>query len=91
MRRFKLTVWNYRTAEQSLMEISELQTVLVNNLQTQAEHIDQLTADSFSTSENVSSGNKQLKKATERPSTAKFTFYAAAGLCVFLIVWDLVI
>lgn len=81
----------YRTAEKSLVEISELQTQLVNNLAVQSEHIDQLVADSFLTTENVGGGNKQLKKAAERKSTAKYVFYASCGLSAFLIVWDLVI
>jgi len=73
------------------VEISELQTQLVNNLATQSAHIDQLVADSFFTAENVGGGNKELKKATERKSTAKYVFYASCGLSLFLIAWDLVI
>jgi syntaxin 18 len=80
-----------RTAERSLVEISELQTQLVNNLVVQSEHIDQLVADSFLTAENVGGGNRQLKKAAERKSTAKYVFYTSCGLSAFLIVWDLVI
>ncbi|KAG9231939.1 snare protein syntaxin-like protein 18/UFE1 [Amylocarpus encephaloides] len=80
-----------RTAEKSLVEISELQTQLVNNLSVQSEHIDQLVQDSDLTTENVGSGNQQLKKATERKSTAKYVFYASCGLSLFLVVWDLVI
>lgn len=80
-----------RTAEKSLIEISELQTLLVNNLAMQSEHIDQLVEDSFHTAENIGGGNKQLKKATEKSSPARYTFFAAGGLCLFLIVWDLVI
>jgi syntaxin 18 len=81
----------YRTAEKSLVEISELQTMLVNNLATQSAHIDQLVADSFRTTENVGGGNEQLKKATRRGSPARYTFFAATGLCLFLIGWDLLI
>lgn len=81
----------YRTAEKSLVEISELQTLLVNNLTTQSAHIDQLVADSFKTTENVGGGNQQLKKAAKRPSPARYTFFAASGLCAFLIIWDLLI
>jgi hypothetical protein len=80
-----------RTAEKSLVEISELQTQLVSNLATQSAHIDQLVADSFFTAENVGGGNKELKKATERKSTAKYVFYASCGLSLLLVVWDLVI
>ena len=73
------------------MEISELQTLLVNNLATQSAHIDQLVADSFNTAENVGGGNQQLKKAASRASPARYTFFAASGLCAFLIIWDLLI
>lgn len=80
-----------RTAQRSLAEISSLQSQLIEHLATQTEHIDQLVADSSLTTENVEGGNKQLKKATQRPSAARFTFYAASGLCAFLVLWDLII
>lgn len=80
-----------RTAEKSLIEISELQTLLVGNLATQSAHIEQLVTESENTTENVGSGNKQLKDATKRPSAARYTFFASAGLCAFLIIWDLII
>jgi syntaxin 18 len=80
-----------RTAEKSLVEISELQTQLVNNLATQSAHIHQLVADSFLTAENVGGGNKELKKASERRSTAKYVFYASCGLSAFLVMYDLII
>jgi syntaxin 18 len=86
---FMLTM--HRKAEKSLVEISELQTQLVNNLATQSAHIDQLVADSSYTAENVGGGNKELKKATERKSTAKYVFYASCGLSLFLVAWDLII
>ena len=73
-----------------MLEISELQSLLVNNLATQSAHIEQLVADSFSTTENVGGGNKELKKATQRPSPARYTFFAASGLCAALVIWDLV-
>ncbi|KAH7328288.1 syntaxin [Stachybotrys elegans] len=90
MKHYETTLDKVRTAEQSLVEIAELQSMLVNNLATQSAHIEQLVADSFSTTENVGGGNKQLKKATERPSAARYTFFAASGLCAFLVVWDLI-
>lgn len=82
---------NDRSAEKSLLEISELQTMLVNNLATQSAGIEQLVQDSLNTEENVGGGNKQLKEATQRASTAKYTFFAASGLCAFLVIWDLLI
>ncbi|ORY59745.1 snare-complex protein syntaxin-18 N-terminus-domain-containing protein [Pseudomassariella vexata] len=91
LKHYESTLDQVRTAEKSLIEISELQTQLVNNLATQSAHIEQLVADSFKTTENVEGGNKQLKQATKKTSTAKLTFYATCGVCSFLILWDLVI
>ncbi|KAL5445577.1 hypothetical protein PMIN06_008017 [Paraphaeosphaeria minitans] len=85
------TLDQVRTAEKSLLEISELQTTLAANLNIQAEHIDQLVADSQLTTENVGSGNKQLKKATERRSTAQMVFWSTSAFCTTLILWDLFI
>ncbi|TFB03508.1 Syntaxin UFE1 [Trichoderma ghanense] len=91
MEHYESTLDKVRTAEKSLLEISELQTLLVNNLTAQSENIELLVADSASMADNVGGGNKQLKKATQRPSTARYTFFAASGLCAFLILWDLII
>lgn len=63
----------------------------MTNLATQSAHIDQLVADSNLTAENVGGGNKELKKASERKSTAKWVFYASCGVSLFLITWDLII
>ncbi|KAK7955910.1 uncharacterized protein PG986_005132 [Apiospora aurea] len=91
LKHYESTLDQVRTAEKSLIEISELQTQLVNNLATQSAHIEQLVTDSFNTAENVGRGNTQLKKATQRPSMAKYMFYTTCGLCSFLVVWDLII
>ncbi|KAL2761102.1 hypothetical protein ACRALDRAFT_1073337 [Sodiomyces alcalophilus JCM 7366] len=88
---FNSTLDKVRTAEKSLLEIAELQTLLVGNLATQSAHIEQLVTDSENTAENVSSGNKQLQEATRRPSAARYTFFASAGMCAFLILWDLIV
>ncbi|KAK5118502.1 hypothetical protein LTR62_003017 [Meristemomyces frigidus] len=77
-------------AEKSILEISELQTTLVTNLETQSEFIGQLVEDSYSTTENLGKGNKELKRASERRSTAQGIFYATCGFCAFLVAWDLV-
>ncbi|KAF2774570.1 snare-complex protein syntaxin-18 [Teratosphaeria nubilosa] len=77
-------------AEKSIREISELQSTLVSNIQLQSEHIDQLVQDSFLTTENLGRGNRELKKASERRSTAQTFFWATVGLSGFLVVWDLV-
>ena len=82
---------NSRATEKSLVEISERQTTLANNLSVQAAHIDQLVQDSFSTTENVGSGNKELKRATERRSTAQAGFWGTCVFCTTLVLWDLFI
>lgn len=74
-----------------MIEISELQTQLLNSVASQAEQIEILAEQSYQTTENVGGGNKELKRATERKSTAKYVFYASCGLSAFLILWDLVI
>ncbi|TLD24013.1 hypothetical protein PspLS_06798 [Pyricularia sp. CBS 133598] len=91
MKYYESTLEKVMSAEKSLLEISELQTMLVNNLATQSAGIEQLVQDSMNTEENVGGGNKQLKEATQRASTAKYTFFAASGLCAFLVIWDLLI
>lgn len=78
------------TVERSVMEISDMQTQINANLSVQQESIGQLVTDSFNTIENVGGGNKELKRATERKSTARMVFWATCGLCGFLVVWDLV-
>ncbi|OHF02262.1 SNARE-complex protein Syntaxin-18 [Colletotrichum orchidophilum] len=91
LQHYNSTLDKVRTAEKSLLEIAELQTLLVSNLATQSAHIEQLVADSDNITADVGGGNKQLKKATQRPSAARYTFFASAGLCTFLILWDLII
>ncbi|KAI8283440.1 Syntaxin ufe1 [Colletotrichum sp. SAR11_57] len=91
LQHYNSTLDKVRTAEKSLIEIAELQTLLVGNLATQSAHIEQLVSDSENITADVGGGNKQLKKATQRPSAARYTFFASAGLCAFLILWDLVI
>jgi syntaxin 18 len=81
----------HRTAEKSLIEISELQTQLIDTLTTQSAGIEQLVADSDLTAGNVQGGNKQLSAATKKASPAKYTFFATCGLCAFLVLWDLII
>ncbi|KAI0021604.1 snare-complex protein syntaxin-18 N-terminus-domain-containing protein [Xylariomycetidae sp. FL0641] len=90
LKHYESTLDQVRTAEKSLIEISELQTQLIDTLTTQSAGIEQLVTDAENTTENVGGGNKQLKKATERASTARFTFLATCGLCTFLVVWDLI-
>ena len=79
-----------RTAEKSILEISELHSTLHANLQQQSENIEQLVQDSYLTTENLGKGNKELKRASERRSTAQAVFWSTVGFCGFLIAWDLV-
>jgi syntaxin 18 len=80
-----------RETEKSLQEISELQTQIMENLNMQSEHIGQIVEDAVNMTGNVGAGNKELKKASERGSTAKYVFYASCGLSLFLVTWDLFI
>ncbi|KAK4936696.1 syntaxin ufe1 [Elasticomyces elasticus] len=77
-------------AEKSLIEISSLQQTLVGHLSVQGEMIGNLVNDAAGTDENVRRGNRELKKASERGSTARLVFFATAGFCSFLVVWDLI-
>lgn len=79
-----------RNAEKSLLEISSLQQTLVTHLATQEEYISQLVTDAATTQTNVGRGNKELKRATERRSTAQAVFWGTVGLCTWLIIWDLI-
>lgn len=91
VKHYEETLNQVRTAEKSLVEISELQTSLVNNLSVQAEHISQLVSDASLTADHIGRGNKELKRASGRTSTAKYIFYASCGASLFLVVYDLVI
>lgn len=79
-----------RHAEKSLLEISSLQQTLVTHLGTQEEYIGQLVTDAMSTESNVGQGNRELKRAAERRSSAQMVFWATVGLCTTLVLWDLV-
>ncbi|RDW69600.1 T-snare protein-3 [Coleophoma cylindrospora] len=91
LKHYQDTLDQVKSAEKSLFEIAELQTQLVTNLAVQSEHIDMLVAESYVTTDNVGGGNQQLKKASERKSTAKYVFYASCSLSLFLVAWDLII
>ncbi|KAI5813581.1 hypothetical protein BZA77DRAFT_117662 [Pyronema omphalodes] len=82
------TLEQVKTAESSLLEISELQTQLANNLAVQNVHIDHLVMDSLATTENVQRGNQQLKKANEKVSIARSAFFGTVVFCSVVFVWD---
>ncbi|KAK8243201.1 snare-complex protein syntaxin-18 N-terminus-domain-containing protein [Phyllosticta capitalensis] len=88
LKHYEDTLDKVRSTERSLVEISELQNSLATNLFEQSAQIDQLVQDSHLTTENVTSGNKELKRAAERRSTAQMVFYATCALCTTLVVWD---
>lgn len=77
-------------AERSILEISELHSTLHANLAQQSEHIEQLVQESYDTTDNLGKGNQELKRASERKSTAQAVFWGTVGFCSFLVVWDLV-
>ncbi|ESZ89612.1 hypothetical protein SBOR_10003 [Sclerotinia borealis F-4128] len=72
LKHYQSTLSQVKTAEKSLIEISELQTQLLNSVASQAEQIDILAEQSHQTTEDVGGGNKELKRATQRKSTAKY-------------------
>jgi len=82
---------SHRTAEKSLIEISEMQTQLASNLASQSVFIDQLVADSITTVENLEKGNKQLKEASERSSMASSFFYGAIGFSLLVVTYDFLV
>ncbi|KAJ5635120.1 SNARE-complex protein Syntaxin-18 N-terminal [Penicillium longicatenatum] len=90
LRHYEDTLSKVQNAEKSLIEISSLQSTLVSHLSTQEEYISQLVSDADTTNTNVGRGNKELKRATERRSTAQAVFWGTVGLCTWLVVWDLV-
>ncbi|KAM0708091.1 hypothetical protein Q7P35_004740 [Cladosporium inversicolor] len=77
-------------AERSILEISELHSTLHANLAQQSDHIEQLVQESYDTTANLGKGNQELKRASERRSTAQAVFWGTVGFCGFLVVWDLV-
>ncbi|KAI2787490.1 hypothetical protein POX_f07856 [Penicillium oxalicum] len=90
LKHYEDTLGKVQNAEKSLLEISSLQETLVSHLSTQEEYISQLISDVDTTQSNVGRGNKELKRATERRSTAQAVFWGTVGLCTWLVVWDLV-
>ncbi|KAK2734653.1 hypothetical protein FQN57_001598 [Myotisia sp. PD_48] len=82
------TLGKVQNAEKSLLEISSLQQTLVGHLAVQEEYVNLLVADATTTQANVGRGNKELKKAAERRSTAQMVFWCTVGLCSTLIIWD---
>ena len=87
---YTATLSKVTQAEKSVLEIASLQQTLVSHLSTQGELTEQLVTDAQNTDENVRRGNKELKKASERGSTAKMVFWGTVGICGFLVTWDLI-
>lgn len=77
-------------AEDSLRDISSIQQTLMGYLVQQEEHINHLAGEALNTEENVGLANKQLRRATDRPSTARIVFWSTVGLCTWLVLWDAV-
>ena len=87
---YNATLTQVTQVEKSLVEISSLQQTLIGHLNVQGEMIGNLVADAERTDENVQKGNKELKRATERTSTAKIMYHSTLWLCAGLVVWDLI-
>ncbi|KAL9625774.1 MAG: hypothetical protein Q9160_000094 [Pyrenula sp. 1 TL-2023] len=75
-------------AEKSLLEIADLQTQLSTHLDTQAEMIGNLVEDAANTQGDVERGNRELKKAEGRKSSAPGILWGTVALCVGCVVWD---
>ncbi|KAL4807253.1 snare-complex protein syntaxin-18 N-terminus-domain-containing protein [Aspergillus unguis] len=90
VRYYEDTLSKVQNAEKSLLEISSLQQTLVSHLSTQEEYIGMMVADASNTETNIGQGNKELKRASERRSTAQAVFWGTVGLCTWLVVWDLI-
>ncbi|KAF4219609.1 hypothetical protein CNMCM6805_005522 [Aspergillus fumigatiaffinis] len=90
LRQYEDALSKVQNAEKSLLEISSLQQTLVSHLSTQEEYIEQLVMDASTTTSNIGQGNKELKRATQRRSTAQAVFWGTVGLCTWLVVWDLI-
>ncbi|KAK3044391.1 hypothetical protein LTS18_001406, partial [Coniosporium uncinatum] len=80
LKHYENTLDQVRKAESSLLEISQLQSTLAENLAAQSTQIEFLVQDSFQTEENVGKGNKELKRASERKSTARMVFLSTCVL-----------
>ncbi|MCJ1390033.1 hypothetical protein MMC18_002891 [Xylographa bjoerkii] len=91
LKHYEDTLDKVRTAERSMIEISELQTTLAANLETQSSMINDLVLESLETRDDIAGGNKELKRAAERKGPARWVFRATCGLCAFLVLWDLII
>ncbi|KAK2759407.1 hypothetical protein FQN54_002885 [Arachnomyces sp. PD_36] len=75
LKHYEDTLNKVQNAEKSLLEISSLQQTLVTHLSTQEDYIGQLVTDVTTTHTNVGQGNKELKRAAERRSTAQMVFW----------------
>lgn len=84
------TLSKVQNTEKSLLEISSLQQSLVSHLSTQEDYIGQLVGDVADTQMNVGEGNRELKRAGEKRSSAMMVFWGTVGLCFWLVVWDLI-
>ncbi|KAL4927692.1 putative PB1 domain protein [Aspergillus undulatus] len=90
VRYYEDTLGKVQNAEKSLLEISSLQQTLVSHLSTQDEYITMMVSDASNTESNIGRGNKELKRATDRRSTAQGVFWGTVVLCSGLVVWDLI-
>lgn len=88
MQHYTETLTQVTQVEKSLLDISSLQQTLVGHLTVQGEMIGGLVEDAQRTDENVSRGNKELKRAMERTSTAKIMYHTTLWICAGLVVWD---
>lgn len=90
MKHYNDTLTQVTQTEKSLMEIQSLQTTIAQNLETQGNVIADLVLNADRTDENVTRGNKELKRASEKTRWPKYMYHVTLYLCAGLVVWDLI-
>lgn len=75
--------------EQSMAEISSLQSELASHLQSQTEQVDLLLDDAFKATSDIDGANVQLQQAKRRNKRAsKMIIYTSVGVGVLLLTYD---
>lgn len=73
-----------------MTEITSLMSQVMSHLSVQEEQIRLIHDNVISATDDVEKGNDQLSQKNRRPSVARRVFLATSGLCLSLVVWDLI-
>ncbi|KAG9305509.1 hypothetical protein G9A89_006479 [Geosiphon pyriformis] len=90
MKELEFTLSQVNKAEQALLEISNLQSVLSNHLAVQTQQTDRLYAEAIATTSRVQEGNLMLTKARQRASDARkwiLIFLILASFVLLFLDW----